>query len=119
MKQTAAFDFDHWAELAQRDPARFERDRRLVLARALRQVPVHRRQRLRGLQWRVDQVRLTSRTPMAAYMRISRMMWDSVQGERGLAAVLRDPMGHVGVHGGAHGGPSADVLPFRRSRDAN
>lgn len=108
MNQARRFDFDYWADLAGRDPEQFERDRRAALARAMRRVPPHRRQRLRGLQWRIDQVRRNARTPMAACIRISNMMWDAVHGEHGLAAVLRNPV--------PRSGPTAPVIPLHRAR---
>ena len=111
MSQATEFDFDHWATLARDDPARFERDRRVALARALRRIPVRRRRRLRCLQWRIDQIRCTSRTPLAACIRLSQMMWDSVHGEHGLAAVLRNP--------GQPARAAAAVLPFRPSPRAD
>lgn len=105
MNQATEFDFDHWAALARDDPARFERDRRVAIARVLRRTPVRRRQRLRCLQWRIDQIRCTSRTPLAACIRLSQIMWESVHGEHGLAAVLRNP--------GQQARAAAVVLPFR------
>lgn len=105
MQQGTEFDFDRWAALARDDPDRFERERRLAIARHLRRVPPRRRQRLRCLQWRIDQVHRTSATPLAACIRLSQMMWESVQGEHGLAALLRNP--HPAQR------PSAAVLPFR------
>ena len=107
MNHARGFDFDHWAALARDDPIQFERDRRAALVRAMRAVPPHRRQRLRGLQWRIDQVRLASRTHLAACIWISRMMWEAVEGKHGLAAVLRDPS--------VAGHPSAQIIPLRRA----
>lgn len=111
MAKATEFDFDHWAALARNNPARFERDRRAAIARLLRQVPPPRRQRLRGLQWRIDQVRCTARTPLAACIRLSQMMWDSVHGERGLAATLRQPASRARQ-------PAAQVLAFPGRRGA-
>lgn len=111
MNHARGFDFDHWAALARDNPVQFERDRRAALVRAMRAVPPHRRQRLRGLQWRIDQVRLTSRSPLAACIRISHMMWEAIEGEHGLAAVLREPR--------APGRPSAQIIPLRRAPHNN
>ncbi len=84
-----AFDFDELAALAARDPEAFERRRRAMIEAALAEVPeAERRERLRRLQWRIDQVRRTSGTPMAACLRISRMMWESLAGEGGLLDAL-------------------------------
>jgi hypothetical protein len=46
--------------------------------------PEGNRERLRRLQWRIDQERRLARTPMAACLRISRMMWRAVLGPGGL-----------------------------------
>ncbi len=85
---TGRFNFDHWRQLAERDPACFEAQRRRVLDAAIRAAPQGRQQRLRRLQWRVDQTRRLSGTPMAACLRISGMMWDSVCGPQGLLRAM-------------------------------
>lgn len=71
------FDFKEWSELAQTDPDRFEARRNRVINEAIRRVPVDRQQMLRGLQWRVDRVRELKRTPLAACIAITDMMWDA------------------------------------------
>jgi len=84
-----AFDFDELAALAARDPEGFERRRQALIEAALAEVPeADRRERLRRLQWRIDQVRRTAGTPMAACLRISKMMWESLVGEGGLLEAL-------------------------------
>ncbi len=115
MQKDSGFDFDRWAILARQDPAAFERHRRVEIVRLLRSVPIGRRRRLRGLQWRIDQVRRTSGTPLAACIRISQMMWESVQGEHGLVAALqqaRDPAPPVAR-------AKAPVLPFGGRNNTN
>lgn len=81
-------EFDHWAQLAVVDPDAFEARRSRVIEDFISSVPPERQPRLRGLQWRIDQIRRTARTPLASCIRISRMMWDSVLGEGGLHEVL-------------------------------
>ena len=71
------FNFKEWAELAQSDPDRFEARRSRILNEAIRRVPSDRQQMLRGLQWRVDRIRELKRTPLAACIAISDMMWDA------------------------------------------
>lgn len=111
---TIRFDFDQWSKLARDDPQAFERERTRVLDRAIDQAPEARRQRLRCLQWRVDRVRQRAGTPLSACMEMSRLMWDSVLGERGLLESLRG----LGT-GLEHDGrarlprPRATVLAFR------
>ena len=77
-------DFDHWAELAVTDSDAFEARRSHLIEAFISSVPEERQPRLRRLQWRIDQIRRTARTPLASCIRISRMMWDSVLGEGGL-----------------------------------
>ncbi len=81
-------EFDHWAQLAVADPDAFEARRSRLIEDFISSVPAERQPRLRGLQWRIDQIRRSSRTPLASCIRISRMMWDSVLGEGGLHEVL-------------------------------
>ncbi len=115
MPEDSGFDFDRWANLARQDPAAFERHRRAEIVRLLRRVPVSRRRRLRGLQWRIDQVRRTSGTPLAACVRISQMMWESVQGEHGLVAVLQQTTASAPVVARAQ----ASILAFPSRNNAN
>jgi hypothetical protein len=83
------FDFDSWAALARNNPQAFEAKRNDVLENAIQQAPAQRRQRLRCLQWKLDHVRHTAPTPMAATVRMQQLMWDSVAGENGLLARLQ------------------------------
>ena len=63
--------------LAQNDPAGFEAERKKILEESICKAPEARRQRLRCLQWRIDRVRDRAKTPLAACIAISEMMWDS------------------------------------------
>jgi hypothetical protein len=81
-------DFEHWAQLAITDPEAFEDRRSHLIEAFISSAPIERQQRLRGLQWRIDQIRRTAHTPLAACIRISRMMWDSVLGAGGLHETL-------------------------------
>ena len=74
---STGFDFKEWSELAQTDPERFEARRNRIINEAIRRVPTNRQQMLRGLQWRVDRVRELKRTPLAACIAITDMMWDT------------------------------------------
>jgi hypothetical protein len=70
-------DFDTWVRLAQTDPQRFEDLRDRVLDYCITRAPSKRQDRLRRLQWRVNQVRNTASNPMSACISISNMMWSS------------------------------------------
>jgi hypothetical protein len=82
------FNFDNWRQLAQEDPEAFEVARTGLVCELIEQAPEEFRQRLEGLQWRIDMVRRQARTPMAAYLKISNMMWESVLGKNGLVEHL-------------------------------
>ena len=89
----SAFDwdinFDTWSELANTDPDAFERQRTDLVDSVIELSNKERQQRLRRLQWRIDQVRARAPTPLAACIRLSSMMWDSVMGEGGLHETLQ------------------------------
>ncbi|MEX0729575.1 MAG: DUF3135 domain-containing protein [Aquisalimonadaceae bacterium] len=110
-------DFDEWCRLAKDNPTAFEQRRRQLLEFAIRTAPIARQQRLRGLQWRIDHERRRAATPLAACLRISRMMWNAVQGENGLLAAMDalDCRWSGYVRSSSHGRPVARVLPFRRT----
>jgi len=83
-KKKAEIDFDTWSAMAREDPETFESMRLAAIEAAIASAPQSNRQRLRCLQWRIDQERRLARTPMAACLRISRMMWRTVLGPGGL-----------------------------------
>lgn len=85
------FDFDQWATLARQDPDAFERMRGRTIEQAICQAPAGKRQRLRCLQWQLDRIRQTSRTPMVACLRMNRLLWKAVIGEGGLLDRLGGP----------------------------
>lgn len=84
-------NFDEWAALAQSDPRAFEARRSQVIDQAIRKAPAHKQQRLRCIQWRLDTIRLTSRTPMVACLRMNHMLWEAVIGDNGLLNCLQQP----------------------------
>ncbi|MGD2073313.1 MAG: DUF3135 domain-containing protein [Gammaproteobacteria bacterium] len=86
--QRPLIDFDRWAALAQSDPVAFEQERTRAIECMIQGTPAHKRQRLRCLQWKIDQIRGQCRTPMSACIRLSGMMWDSVVGPGGLKDAL-------------------------------
>jgi len=88
-------DFDSLSALAADDPEAFELRRREVIDAAIARANPRRQVRLRGLQWRIEQVRRRAGTPLAACISLTDMMWESVLGEEGLLDVLH------------HGGPQS------------
>lgn len=105
-----AFDFDTWAHLANHDPEGFETLRADAIEEAIRHAPPRLQPRLRRLQWKLDQIRRTSATPMAACIRMNHMMWDRITGPGGLLETL--------VEGTQRPVPrnKAQVLQFRSAR---
>lgn len=71
-------DFDEWMMLAKNDPDKFEEQRRKRIELFFNNVPEEKLQRLKGLQWQIDQTRKLAGSPMASCIAISNMMWDSV-----------------------------------------
>jgi hypothetical protein len=100
-------DFDSMTAIAKDDPVEFERLRQLAIDEFIESAPPERRERLRGLQWRIDQER-RNRTPLSACLRISKMMWEHLMGPNGLLGLFADePM--------ATPAP-AKIIPFVASR---
>ncbi len=104
------FDFESWSALASNDPESFEARRARAIEDAIRRAAPRTQQRLRRLQWKLDQVRRASATPMAACIRMNQMMWDRVTGPGGLLETL--------VEGRAPVAPrsNAQILEFRAAR---
>ena len=104
------FDFEAWSALAGEDPEGFEARRARAIEEAIRRAPARTQTRLRRLQWKLDQVRRTAATPMAACIRMNHMMWDRVTGPGGLLESL--------IEGGQTSPrpAPAKVLQFRAGR---
>ncbi len=104
-------DFDDWAELAQSDPEAFELRRKQAIEALIARMPEHKQQRMRCLQWKVDQVRDRAKSPMAACIKLSEMMWDSLTGPGG----LKEALDRMSLENPAPL-PNADILAFDASR---
>ena len=70
--------------MARDNPDKFEELRLASINELIENAPAESRRRLRGLQWRIDQERRLSKSPVDSCIRISRMMWDSVTGPGGM-----------------------------------
>lgn len=113
------FNFDEWSLLARRDPAAFEARRAALIEDVLSRFPTPGQRRLRGLQFRIDMERRRARTPMAACLRLSSLMWDSLLGAHGLRNALDTLLHDVSAAGktnrsASHAQPTAHILPFRK-----
>ncbi len=103
-------DFNHWVALAEQDPELFEIERSSVLDAAIHKAPLQKQHRLRCLQWKLDQIRKTSSTPMVASLRMNRLLWEAVAGKNGLVELLNQ----VQTPDNPQQMPrnSAEILPF-------
>jgi len=101
-------DFDQFTELAKSDPEAFEAKRAEVIEQVIQSMPAHKQHRMRCLQWKIDQVRKQAGNPMAACIKLSEMMWDSLVGPGGLREVLE----RIG-DGNFEPPPKASVLEFQ------
>ncbi len=84
-----SFDFNDWSTLASTDPHAFEKRREMAIEKVIATMSDTRQERIRRLQWRIDQERRLCKTPMAACIKLSHMMWDNVLGKNGLLDNLR------------------------------
>lgn len=100
-------DFDYWLQLAQDDPVGFESLRTETLESHISRASDAQQNRLRCLQWRIDRVRDNAKTPLAACISISDMMWDTFNH---LATGYKH-LDHL-RHGHYNQLPSATVLKF-------
>lgn len=100
-------DFDFLTGLARSDPSAFEQMRLHAIESYIAALPPERQQRMRRLQWRIDQER-RNRTPMGACVRLSRMMWDHLLGPGGLVGLLQGDADETRQ--------CAKVIPFRNGQ---
>lgn len=109
-----SMEFKQWVEMAENDPELFEKLRQDAINEVIENAPTAHRQRLRCLQWRIDQERRQSKSALGACVRISRMMWESVAGRGGLLESLsqmkESPFSQSTPMAPA---TKADVVPFR------
>ena len=103
-------DFDTWSQLAQSDPETFEARRAQFIEQMIQRMPSDKQHRMRCLQWKIDQVRARASNPLAACIKLSEMMWDSLTGPGGLRDVLEHPH-----RDGVEPRPRAGVMDFNRT----
>lgn len=104
-------DFDQWLELASTDILAFEALRRATINQVIEQASGEQQDRLRRLQWRIDQERLRCNSPMGACIRISRMMWERLMGDGGLVERLQE-LTSESIPGATGSRRSARVIPL-------
>jgi len=98
--------FETWANLASTDPQRFETLRRDKISALIERTTGARQKRLRGLQWKIDQIR-DSRSTMEACLAISELMWETFEhlAEILKAQVDNQPLTQTPTM-------NADIIPF-------
>lgn len=111
-KSLTELDFDEAMELARTDPEAFEQYRRDVIEALIARAPERNRHHLRCLQWRIEQERKRASSPIAACVKLYRMMWESYAGECGLIDTIHNA--HNSPHGIENLQPKAKVLSFSR-----
>lgn len=106
------FDFDKWAKLAKEDPAEFERQREATLRATIATAPSEHRQRLEGLQFRLDLERQRSGSPLGSCVRLNSLMWAGFHR-------LRKQLNAVASGTCDAGRPSsgAEIIPFGEARE--
>ena len=73
-------NFEYWVKLASTDPQKFEQLRQDKISAIIENSTSHRQKRLRGLQWRIDQIREQhKKSPTAACLAISELMWETFE----------------------------------------
>jgi len=109
-----ALDFEQWSGLAKQDPDTFEAMRLAVIEDAIASAPKDRQQRMRCLQWRIDQERRLSYSPIGACIRISQMMWENLMGDDGMVEQI-DYLSKPAKNGIPDQKPRhhATIIPFR------
>ena len=106
MQSVYHIDFEEWSKLAKRDPETFESLRTRMLESCIAQASKGRQERLRCLQWRINQVRNTASNPMAACISISDMMWETFTD-------LGQAYRNLETRRGREKENSAKILPFK------
>lgn len=76
------FDFDHWCELACREPARYYRERDRVISEFIDAHPAEEAERLRELQAHVDATRALAGVPLKATRQLLGLMEDRLEAMR-------------------------------------
>ena len=105
------FDFDAWEKLARKDPQAFELERKLLIERAIMRAPAEKQQRLRCLQWKLDQIRDLASSPMSACLQINRLLWEHICSEHGLLHCLQRLQS--GKHPDSRSQTMAKIIPFQ------
>ena len=108
-------DFDEAAALARQNPEAFEQYRLDAIEALISCASRENQQRLRRLQWRIDQERKRAPNPTAACVKIYQMMWDSFAGSNGFVDIICN--GNYPSRNTSDMPPKAKVLSFSKGSD--
>jgi len=86
----SGFDFDHWRQLSEDDPAGFFAARTRAIEDFLASVPEEQRDRLRRFQAEIDGLRASAGTPLKAVAGMMGMLADHLDAMQGHARQLLD-----------------------------
>lgn len=101
-------DFDVLLEMAEKRPEQLESLRSELIESVISSADEACQRRLRGLQFRIDATRRASGTPMAACIRISEMMHESLHS---LQACLNEPWAYTSAQQAQRSGGLSDPTP--------
>ncbi len=104
------YDFDSMMNLAKNNPVEFEHRRQELINDFIASLPEEKRHRMECLQWRIDRTREQAKTPLAACMALTEMMWESFEQLNTLFMEMKDSDSAVKLNIEL---PSADILPFK------
>ncbi len=104
------FDFDTMMNLAKNNPEEFEALRQTLINNFIESLPEENQHRMKCLQWRIDRTREQSKTPLAACMALTEMMWDSFEQLNALFLEMKGSDSRVKVSVPLQ---TADILPFK------
>jgi len=83
-------DFEFLVALAKNDPVEFERIREKTIRDFINSTDAAKQEMLNRFQWRIDQTRRQASNPLHALIKISQMMWDSLDSLGNAQSKLRD-----------------------------
>jgi len=74
----AVSDFEFLAVLAKNNPAEFEKIREKIIQEFIDSSDDSKQKMLVRFQWRIDQTRKQAKNPLHAFIKLSQMMWQSL-----------------------------------------
>lgn len=114
-------NFEELHQIAQNNPDALEAYRLQEIERIITKARPEIRKRLRGLQFQIDMERRRAKTPMAACLKLSTMMWDKTwqlsesqaQLSEAISGSLTTP---EEITPACNKSESAEIIPFRPAR---